>query len=160
MCKSGVSGRLPVARLASDLPSASRASHQAVISMVVSLRACADETRRVGGIADTLVVGLLRIRAQRPGESRGLGRVLSRMRCQGLIRCCDQHVRRDAFFDPSLQRENRIVLGVERDGCDKRLSELTAPALPRQWFIPGTMKSRSNCCTRFNPPFAATTRLK
>jgi hypothetical protein len=43
---------------------------------------------------------------------------------QGLIRRRDQHVRRHALFDPSLQREHRIVLGVERDRCDAGLAEI------------------------------------
>ena len=73
------------------------------------------------------------------------------MRRQRLIRRRDQHVGRDALLDPSLQREDRIVLGVERYGSTPDCPKLTAPAPPRQWFIPGTMKSRSNCSNALQP---------
>ena len=58
----------------------------AISLMVAVIRAQADETRRVGGIAHPLVLRLLGIGAERPGESRRLRRVLGRMRRQGLVR--------------------------------------------------------------------------
>jgi len=86
-----VSRRFPVAAAQLDLgrmPSGIvPRPHQAVSSMMVGIRTTADEIRRVGGIADALVLRLLGIRAERPGESRGLGRILGRMRRQRLCPC-------------------------------------------------------------------------
>src|SRR5215469_14421508 len=75
--------------------------HQAINSTVVVIGAYAAKIGCIAGIAMALVLRLLRIGAQGPGESRGLGRR-------------DQLLRRDTLLDPALQREHRIVLGVER----------------------------------------------
>jgi len=70
--------------------------------MMVSIGALTNEICRISRIADALVLRFLGIRAERPGESRRLRRVLGCMGCERLICGGDQHVRRDALLDPAL----------------------------------------------------------
>ena len=147
--------RLPSSIWGACLPGIVPRPHQAVSSMMVGIRTTADEIRRVGGIADALVLRLLGIRAERPGESRGLGRVLGRMRRQRLVRCRDSISGATPSSTHRCSARIASCSGSSDTGTTSDCPKLTAPAPPRQWFIPGTMKSRSNSCTRFNPPLAA-----